>query len=212
VSGWEGREKPNSKVYIFDKEGTKILSKSLNVNICAINISSNGQYVVFTTYFDDKSSHSEQLFIVDTNEKKIIKQFENPALFSDLSVTDLQRIRLKQNKLIYEVDFEGNHTNQEEYKYLRFLEKPFYERLKQLEKELTPDELYKSELYLQNLLEAINDADTIQKYGKDKLCRKIGECYEIRGIKDKVIEYWEIALSLNPNIGVKKKLEILKNQ
>jgi len=68
------------------------------------------------------------------------------------------------------------------------------------------------EKYRLLLFEALNDVEACRLMGKALICRQIGECFEAIGNLSKTIEYWEEAVALNPNVGIKQKLNHYKHQ
>ena len=66
--------------------------------------------------------------------------------------------------------------------------------------------------YLDFLLQAVHEKEIRTLIGLDKIYRRIGEYYEQHGDMKNAIENWETAMQMNPDVGVKRKLEAAKKR
>jgi hypothetical protein len=207
---WLNSDALTGKFLILDSTGEELFTKKTTANLGNCAISDNSQIALFETYNSD-TNDGDKIFIVDILQKKIINKFERPTSFSNAIIdTEAKRIKLKNHKgFIFEIDFEGNQTNVEEYKNHILTKGSVYDKLC-----VFADKPYEAKLkdpkYLELLTKALTDIDATNSFGKDKIYKMIGDYYEANGNIEKTIENWEEAFMLNPRVGVKRKLEVLK--
>lgn len=210
---WQNSNKLSGKFIIFDCTGNEIFIKKTSANLGKSSISNDGKYAVFETYCSD-TNDSNSIFVIDIENRELIKQFIRPRFaFNFMNInSSIKRIRLiNNNDIYYEIDFEGNLTNKEEYEEMVMTKGSVYDRLllyvnKEDEKKL------KDKKFLEVLNEAIVDDSTSYAFGKDKIYRMMGEFYEANGDYGKAIEYWEKAMEINSKVGIRRKYEALKKR
>jgi hypothetical protein len=202
----------SGKFLIFDSTGEELFAKKTTANLGNCAISDNSQIALFETYNSD-TNDGDKIFIVDISQKQIIHKFERPTSFNSAIIdTEAKRIKLKNHKgFIFEIDFEGNQINAEEYENHILTKGSVYDKLWVYADK--PDEIkLKDPKYLELLTEALTDIDASYSFGKDKNYRMIGDYHEANGNIEKTIENWEKAFMINPNVGVKRKLDALKKK
>jgi len=209
---WLNSESLVGKFLIYDAAGEEIFSKKTTANLGNCAISDNSEIALFETH-NSETNDGDKIFIVDIAQKEIIKKFERPVSFNDAKIdTDCKRIKLKDNKgFVYEIDFDGNQTNESDYENQILTKGSVYDRLC-LYADKPKEVKLKESKYLELLTKALTDEDATYSFGKDKIFRMIGDYHEANGNIDKTIENWEKAFSVNPKVGVKRKLDILKKQ
>lgn len=207
---WLNSDALTGKFLIFNETGEELFFKKTTANLGNCAISDNSQIALFETHNSD-TNDGDKIFIVDIANKQIIKKFERPASFNSAIIdTENKRIKLKDHKgFVFEIDFDGNQTNAEEYENHILTKGSVYDRLWVYADK--PDEIkLKDPKYLELLTKALTDKDASYSFGKDKIYRMIGEYHEANGDVAKTIENWEKAMQINSKIGVKRKLDILK--
>ncbi|TZF83916.1 hypothetical protein FW774_10695 [Pedobacter sp. BS3] len=212
VCDWLNSGALTGKFFVFSTTGEELFSKKTTANLGNCAISDNSQIALFETHNSD-TNDGDKIFIVDIPNKQIIRKFERPASFNNAIIdTENKRIRLKDHRgFVFEIDFEGNQTNAEEYENHILTKGSVYDRLWVYAEK--PDETkLKDPKYLELLNKALTDKDASYSFGKDKIYRMIGEYYEANADIPKTIENWEKAIQINPKIGVKRKLDSLKKQ
>jgi hypothetical protein len=209
---WLNSDALTGKYLIFDSTGEELFAKKTTANLGNCAISENSQIALFETYNSD-TNEGDKIFIIDVSQKHIIHKFERPTSFNSAIIdTEAKRIKLKSHKgFIFEIDFEGNQTNTEEYENHILTKGSVYDKLWVYADK--PDKMkLKDPKYLELLTMALTDIDATYSFGKDKIYRMIGYYHEANGNIEKTIENWEKAFMINPKVGVKRKLDVLKKQ
>ncbi|WP_034890597.1 tetratricopeptide repeat protein [Gillisia sp. Hel_I_29] len=207
---WSNAESLTGIFYVFDKSGIELFSIRTNANLgnCALSIDS--KIAIFETHNSDDND-GDKLFIIDLQDQKILKKLERPISFKEaiIKTKDQKIILTTRNDFIYEIDFNGLHTNKEQYESQILNKGSITDVLYHFESK--PDEVkFNDNDYLDVLSKAVNDENASYSYGLDKLYRRIGEFYENKGEINQTIHYWEKAIQINPKVGVKRKLQSYK--
>lgn len=207
---WLNSDNLTGKFYIFDESGNELFSYKAKANLGNCSISDNSEIAIFETHIAENND-GDKLFIIDVQLSKIRKKIDRPVSFNKAKIdTNKQRIKLiGPDGFDYEIDFNGKHTNQNEYE-KQILEKgSVYDILYHYENK--PDEIkFNDENFLITLQRAITDKEASYSFGLDGIYRKIGEYHEKNGDIPKTIEFWEKAIEVNPKVGVKRKLNSYK--
>lgn len=209
---WLHTDSLAGKFMAFDQAGELLFDRKTTANLGTCAISENGIYALFETY-GSETADSDQIFVVDISEKKIIAQFERMFAFNDATINESEKlIRFKNHEgLVYEVDFKGNQTNRTEYERQILTEGSVYVKMRFYE-EKTEQEKFSDPYYLQLLEFALADQNASYSFGMDRIYRKIGEYYEANGQLEKTIEFWERAIEVNSKVGVARRLESAKKK
>ncbi len=209
---WLNTDDLAGKFIAFDVTGKQIFSKKTAANLGSCAISNDGKIAIFETY-NSKTEDADQIFVIDLEKGNITSKFDRPIAFIEAEFdTEKGLIKLIDNrKFAYEVDYNGNQTNKEEYD-TKILEKgSVYDKL-WFFIDKPDEEKFSERNYLDLLFKAIKDKDAQYSFGLDKLYRMIGEYYEANDETPQTIEYWEKAIEINPKVGVKRKLDKLKSK
>jgi len=207
---WKDSDELNGQFLVFDKTGEKIFSKKTTANLETCAISANSKIALFET-LSSKTPDSDKIFIVDIEEKKVIQKIERQNSLNNVIIdTDNKTIKFKDHKgFRFEIDFEGHQTNREDYENQILTKGSVYDRI-WLYVDKPNDIKFKDEKYLELLNQALTDNDASYSLGKDRIYRMIGEYYEACGNTEKTMENWDKAMQINPKIGLKRRLEVLK--
>ncbi|MDR3652286.1 MAG: hypothetical protein P4L34_04865 [Paludibacter sp.] len=209
---WLNSDELIGKFMIFNNNGELLFSKKTFANLGVCGISNDGKIALFETY-DSETDEGNKLFIIDVESKKIIKRIERPSSFNKVTIdANSKRIGLINNRnYIFEIDFDGNQTNKEEYEMQIMVTGSILDKLGLYS--LKSDEAkFQDTEYLTLLENALLDQDASYSYGFDRLYRYIGEYYDANDNIIKTIEYWEKAVEINPKVGIKRKLDALKKK
>lgn len=209
---WLNIDDLEGKFIAFDLTGKEIFSRKTTAGLGSSGISNDGRIALFETYNSD-TEDADQIFVVDLEQGKIISKFDRPTAFIKTEIdTESGRIRLIDNRgFIFEIDFTGNQTNQEEYDSQILQKGSIYDKL-WFYSDKPAEEKFQDKNYLDILYKALKDNDCQYSYGFDRLYRMIGEYYEANNDIKKTIEYWEKAIEVNPKVGVKRKLDKLRSE
>lgn len=207
---WQSHEGTSGKLIVFNSKGEKIFEKKTTANLGNCFISTDSKIVIFETYYSE-TSDSNKVFVVDVKESKIINGFTRPITFYDLKIDTESKIinLITREKFSYKVNFEGVHLNKDEYE-SQILELGSLVDSLLLFESKSDEEKFEDKQYLEILHKSLKDKDTSEYFGKDKIYRKIGEYFEVKGEFENTIKYWELALEINPKVGVSRKLKSLK--
>lgn len=209
---WLNSDALTGKFLIFSSTGEELFAQKTTANLGNCAISDNSQIALFETHNSD-TNDGDKIFIIDVPQAKVIHKFERPTSFNSAIIdTDAKRIKLKDHRgFVFEIDFEGNQTNAKEYEDYILTKGSVYDRLWVYSNK--PNEIkLKDPKYLELLTKALTDTDASYSFGKDRIYRMIGDYHEANDDFTKTIENWEKAISINPKVGVKRKLDTLKKQ
>jgi hypothetical protein len=209
---WLNSEELIGKFLIFGSTGEQLFVKKTTANLGACGISDNGKIALFETY-SSETEDGDKIFIIDVGAKAIVSSFDRPSAFNNVIIdTTEKRIKLIDNrKFIFEIDFEGNQTNQAEYENQIMTQGSVYDRLCLYSSK--PDEVKFSDRVYKEILEnALIDNDASYSFGKDRVFRMMGEYFEANGDIQRTIDNWEKAIEINPKVGVKRKLDTLRKK
>ncbi len=209
---WLNIDNLEGKFIVFDQRGKQIFSKKITANLGSSGISDDGKIAIFETY-NSGTEDSNQIFIVNIEQGKIFSKFDRPSSFIETQIdTEKGLIKLIDNrKFIFEVDYSGNQTNREEYDAQILNKGSIYDKL-WFYSEKPDEKKLQDNNYLDILYKATKDEDSKYSFGLDRIYRKIGEYYEANNDIEKTIEYWKKAIEINPKVGVKRKLDKIKNK
>lgn len=209
---WQKSDALTGNFLIFNTSGETIFSKKTSANLGFCAISDNSNIAVFETAGSD-TEDSNQIFIIDVYQSKIIQKFDKQSSFNSAFIdTENKIIKLKNFRgFIFELDFNGNQTNKEDYERQVMTNGSIHDKL-YLYEQKSDDIKFNDEHYLELLNEALKDKDASYSFGQDSIYRKIGEYFLSSGDINKTIENWEKAIQINPKIGIKRKLEAIKKK
>ena len=209
---WQSHKGSSGKLIILNSKGEKLFERRTTANLGNCFISMDSKIVVFETY-SSETPDSNKIFVVDVNKSEIIHSFSRPITFHDAQIDteDLTINFITHEDFSYKIDFEGNHLNKDEYEN-QILELGSLIDSILLFESKSDREKFESKDYLDILDKALKDKEASEYFGKDKIYRKLGEYYEANGELENTIKYWELALEINPKIGVSRKLKALKKE
>ena len=209
---WQDSDALTGKVLIFDRSGAQLFAKQISANLDTAAISEDGTIALFETCYSD-TKDSDSIFIIDIEQSKIINQIERPCSFIHADIDPAAKtIKLKSNKgFVFEIDFKGTQTNKQDFEDQIISGSSVCDKLGLYIAK--PDEVKMADNnYVELLLRSLDDREAVDAFGKDKLYRMIGEFYDARGDKEKTVDYWEKAIQVNAKVGIKQKLDALKQK
>ena len=211
-------ENLNSIFNIISPDGESIVKKRFKANIFNIGISDDGQFSVCQTARSDDKSDSNKLCFFDVISRKLLWKRSPDTGWAESYRFDTD------NKILYLVHgdnrayrytFDGDCIDLESFISYRINMGGDAEFLKAAEgwkEKLTAKNSVTSEY---DALIASLDKGLNKFYSprtQSKIHKLLGEIYLLQGNNSETIEHFEIALRLNPNIGVKGRLDKLKKQ
>lgn len=210
-SDWLNTSSLTGKFIVLNSFGEEIFSKKTTANIGSSAISNDSKIAIFETH-NSESTDGDKIFIIDIENRGLYKKFDKIVSFKKATIqNEINIIKLQDYRgFIIEIDFNGNQTNKEDFEN-QVLKKGTIQDKIYLYQDKPESEKFNDVNYLNILNNALNDEDAKYSFGLDQIYRKLGEYYESNNQIEKAIETWEKAIELNPKVGIKRKLEILKN-
>lgn|GEM_PF-4481730 len=217
LNDWMTAGEREGTFYVFNSEAKVLIKKKFNSNLGKNGISESGQYGIVETLYSD-SNDGNKIFFFDLCSGKLIWE-------SVRSVGNIKSFKFNENKKIltisygdflnYHHTFQGDFLDEEKLQKERIGQASGYE-LFSIAKEKMDDLDYKTSnlsdyeevLYL---LEKASNKD-VSRHTKAGIHRMIGEIYYNYGKTDLTLFNFEKALNWNPNVGIKRLYEKLKNE
>lgn len=211
-SDWLNTTSLAGKFLVLNSVGEEIFSKKTTANIGNLTVSKDSKIAIFETH-SSESNDGDKIFVIDIEKKELYKKFDKIVSFKKAFIhNDINRIKLQDySGFTIEIDFEGNQTNREDYEN-QVLKKGTIQDKLYLYQDKPDSAKFSDTNYLNLLNSALNDKDAKYSFGLDQLYRRLGEYYESNNQIEKTIESWEKAIELNPKVGIKRKLDVLKNK
>lgn len=218
INDWLFGEGLNGIFYVFNKSGEQLVNHRFEANLLNNGISSDGKYAVCQCANSDTDDGGVLAFF-DLESRSLTWKASPISGWADSYSFDSINRHLYleyRDKGKYRYDFEGNFIDRERWEkervnYASAFELSFIakEQLKDAGGNLSPDKA-------RELLSLLNRAleKGIDKYPNEQalIYRTIGETYESIGNTSEAIKNYELALQLNPKVGVKRKIVALKKE
>ena len=206
-----------SVFYAFDVKGKQLIQHVCNANLLNNGLSNDGQYAVCQTCNSDNED-GNKLFFFNLKEKRLMWKHEPEIGWADDYRFDTEKQILYlvyYNGRSYRYNFDGKFLDAEQW------EKDIIEfgdgynlievaDRKRQQLDSTNAALSSYDEVIDLLKKALDRG--VSENTQARVHRSIGEIYLKRGEKNKAIEHFEKALSLNPKVGVKKLLGKLKKE
>ena len=215
INDWMSGNELCGIFYAFNSQSEILIKRKFNSNLGNNGISETGQYAVLETYYSD-SNDENKIFFFDLDNGKLLWERERDAgNINKFKFDDTENILSisyeKSGK--YHYSFTGEFSDKDKFMKERVIYAYGYE-LFEIAKEKMDDLNYKNlnlsdyEEVLSILFKASNK--DISNYTKARVYRIIGEIYYNYGKKDEALKNFEIALSNDPKVGVKRLYDNLK--
>lgn len=219
LADWMFGDSLKSIIYAFSPNGAEIMHHRFSANMFNTGLSPTGHYAVAQLANSD-SNDGGCLAFLDLVERKLLwKQLPVPGLADSYCFNDgTKRLGLAyRDRGIYEYTYDGIFVDSDRWgkdriKYASGFELVWIaqDRLKQYSNtRITPEDA-------DDILKILNLALTkdLDKYPNEQAnaYRAIGEIYDALGNLSLAIDKYEAAIRLNPKVGVKRRLDKLKEQ
>ena len=215
LNDWMFGEGSKGTFYAFDAKNKRLIRHKCDANLYNNGLSNDGQYAVCQTFYSD-GEDGNMLFFFNLREKRLVWKCEPKTGWAkDYRFDTVQQVLylLYDNGRSYRYSFDGNFLDEERWEKERINFASGYELLSIAEAKRQQLESTNADLSLYDevidLLKRALDKG-VSENTQARIHRNIGEIYYKRGQNSKAIEHFEIAVSLNPKVGVKRLLDKLK--
>lgn len=217
INDWMFGEGLKNTFYAFDTIGKKIIQHKVTANLDKPGISTDGRYAACQTYYSD-TEDGNKIFFFDLVRKELVWKCEPKTGRPDDYYFDIE------NKILhllyktggdYQYSFDGEFLDSEKWE-------------QEYQKTSNGYELFNIAVEKKQHLEPGN-ADSpsydeiislmkkaldrgVSEYYQALIHRELGEIYQRQGRIYEAIHHFEKAISLNPKIGLKKAVKILKEE
>lgn len=206
--------------YIISLDGNIIVKQSVNALIQNSSISTDNSFACFQTANNPEHEDGNKLFIVDVKKNQILYKWFVPTYWADSYEIDTikQKLVLKyEDGRHYQYDFIGNLLDKEVWRKDRLKFANGYQLINEANEayEIISNSKDKNSLQAYDeIIQLIQAAVTmdITNYQKSIAYRKLGEIYLQFDYKQEALDTYELALSFNPKIGLKREITRLKKE
>lgn len=213
---WMFGEELKGTFLAFDKNGNSLLRHRFPANLFNNGISRNGEYAVCQLCNSDTDDGGILAFFDLRNAKLLWKQAPETG-WADDYIFDVERQLLT---LVYrEIDqftynFDGVLVDQAKWEKTSFERASGFELHVRAREELALAKQSGDKSNLHNIQELLKIAlqRGIDQYPNEQaaICRTMGEIKEMLGDLSEALALYETALSLNPKVGLKRKVAAMK--
>lgn len=218
LADWLFGDKLESIFYVYSQNGSPIIKHHFNANILNMGLSESGGFAV-VQLANSNSKDGGNLTFFDLINKKIIWQQQPATGWADSYHFNEDEKAVELNILdkgMYKYSFDGKFLDsakweEERVKYASGYEliEIVRERLKQLNNNIESSEAIEM---IEILNKALKAEPRISQNYMAIAYRTIGDIQKDMDDIKGAIEMYELALDLNPKVGIKRQLEQLKKQ
>ena len=220
IEDWRFRDQLQSTVYAFSSSGEILIKKTFEGNLFNSDISSDGQYLVCQTANNQNSSDGNLLTFFDIFKRKVlfsrnpVTGWANQYIFME----DDSRLGVVHKDVgTYYYDINGNFLDHDRYNEEQLTCNKYEIVIFRAQDLLKSTDL--NEEYAHKIIAAIKHSmEILPKHEHHysswaALAFKIqGGAYEFLKNKALALHSFEMALELNPKIGVKRKVEKIRKE
>lgn len=212
INDWLSPEDLSGIFYAYDSKLNPIIKMRFSCNLGANTISEDGHYAVLETLGD-------QILFFNLSTGDLLwdrkRDLGNIKLFKFDTEKEILTITYLDHNRSYQYSFQGELLDKElfEKEHIKYASGYLlYDIAKKKTQELKDNETHLSDYNeILSYLERASKAN-ISGYTTAKVHRLIGEIYFEHDKKEEALENFEIALSYDPKVGVKRKYDKLKNE
>lgn len=218
LNDWMFKDELKGTFYAFNAEGQKLIQYSYEANLLNNGLSNDGNFAVCQTANNPQGEDENKLFFFNLKERKLVwKRRPETGWAKGYRFDEAEGVIYLSydKKNSYRYDFKGNFLDSEQWEKDCIDLANGYELLKIAEKKMEQLETVNADIShydeVIDLLKRGIEKDVPGDW-KALIHRKIGEIYCKCGENSKAIEHFEIAVKLNPGVGVKKLLKRMKTK
>jgi hypothetical protein len=213
INDWLFSDELNSIFYTYDKTGKKLVSQHFLANLKTNCISDDGKFAA-SALGSSNSKDSGLLAVFDLEKGSLIKKIYPDDAGSLLSISSADKtITFDYQDLgKFRYSFDGVFIDKNKLQQARIEKGSVFDLLEKVTntKEIDED-MYKEIVVLIN--KALTKGfDKYPKTHKAQAYRCIGEIYETIANIGEAVKNYELALKIDPKVGIKRRLNLLKNK
>ena len=215
LNDWMFGQELRGTFYAFDSSGKLLIKHTCNANLYNNGLSNDGRYAVCQTAPND-GEDGNKLFFFNLQERRLVWKHEPiPGWAKNYYFDTIQQVLylIYEDGRRYRYSFDGNFLDKKKWERERIYFISGYELLTIAEGKR--QQLKSTNANLSQYDEIINLlnmalARGVSRNTQARIHKIIGEIYYKCGHKSEAIKHFEMAMSLNPKVGVKKLLKKLK--
>jgi len=216
IEDWHFGSNRSGTFYVFTPVGEELIKKQFNANILNSDISNNGRFAICQTASDSKNDDGDLLVAFDLTKKVELfsihpsgradsYDFLEDDVYFVVIIDKIGRFRYDaQGNFIDSAKYDSARLNCEEYEIILF----------------AAEEILKNPQIdhnrVQTVLEAVLKARSLgadnDESGKAFALKIQGAAHELMGNNKEALGSFEKALKINPKIGVKRKVDVLRKK
>lgn len=214
INDWLFSDEHDSIFYAYDNSGSKLVSQYFSANLNYSLISDDGRFAV-SSLCNSNSDDSGLIAIFDLQKGTLIAKIypeDDLGLLSSISSID-KTITFDYNDLgKFRYDFDGIFIDKEKLHDALIENGSVFHLLEKVKntKKIDDYAAKKIIILINNALD--KGVDKYPKAHKAQVYRWIGEIYEKLKNIDEAIKNYEIALMIDPKVGIKRRLNLLKKR
>jgi tetratricopeptide (TPR) repeat protein len=217
INDWTIGEGSKGTFLAFASSGQQVIQHLFSANLYTNGLSDDGQYAICQLY-QSETTDRNTIALFDLESGKLLWQKVPETWVADAFEFDTEGNAINlvyENGTKFKYSLSGEFLDKEKWYQHRIQHGTGFELIKIAEGLLTATRNSEAESVAKEALNLyLLAADRLKDspFFRSQTYRKIGEIYEsLHDIGNAIINY-ELALKLNPNVGVKKKLQALKDK
>jgi tetratricopeptide (TPR) repeat protein len=216
VNDWLFGEGLKGIFYAFDYSGSLLIKKRFSANLYNNGIAEDGNFAVSQTCNSD-SQDSNILCFFNLEKKSLLWKIQPTIGWASSYYFDCEKMELHLNykeKGSYRYSFNGEFIDREKWELEKINFMSAFEISRIAKKRFVEEKYNLNATKAEKILSLFDTALSkgLDKYPKEKaiIYRTKGEIMESLGRTDDAIQLYELAVELNPKIGIKRHLKEIK--
>lgn len=214
INDWLFSGELNSIFYAYDKTGKKLVSQHFSANLKTNCISDDGKFAA-SDLASSNSKDSGLLAVFDLEKGSLIRKiYPEDDAGSLLSISSVDKTITfgYQDLGKFRYNFDGVFIDKEKLQQARIEKGSVFDLLEKVKntKEINEDTAKEIVVLINKAL--AKGFDEYPKTHKAQAYRCIGEIYETIANIGEAVKNYELALIIDPKVGIKRRLNLLKNK
>lgn len=214
-AGWSSF---GATVLVFETDGAIVYRREFSANILSVSISPTGRYVLAQTLFAPESPESELIEVLDLETGEIsiktLRKTANPSVYivEETACGALSRVTALVPQLgEFSYSAEGIFIDEYSYKLAQIEGENIYESVLAMGELLKRSDRTATAKIIECAPKVIGRLLRINPKWAAKALRYLGESFELQNRCADAVTAYRHALSIDPTVGVKKRLERIES-